>query len=62
VLLSLKISLLRGWKSMPQWKLDVYVDENYLKTLYVEAEDQYAAEEKARKLLEIDFDSELADA
>jgi hypothetical protein len=43
-------------------RVEVYVNEQYIKTAFVEAEDQYAAEEKVREELSIDLDSEIIDA
>lgn len=47
---------------MSLFKIEVYIDENYLKTIMIEAESQYEAEEQVREGLCIDFDSELVDA
>jgi hypothetical protein len=52
----------RGWKSMPLFKVEVYVDENYLKTIMIEADTQYEADEQIREMLNIDLDIEPADA
>jgi hypothetical protein len=46
---------------MPLYKIEVYIDENYLKTVMVDAESQYEAEDQVRDGLNIDLDSELAD-
>jgi len=46
---------------MSLFKVEVYIDENYLKTVMVDADNQYDAEDKVREDLRIDLDSELAD-
>lgn len=46
---------------MSLYKIEVYVDEIFFKTAFVEADDQYEAEERVRSNLSIDLDSELAD-
>lgn len=47
---------------MSLFKIEVYVDENYIKTVMIEAETIYEAEDKVREELNIDFDSEFVDA
>lgn len=47
---------------MPLFKVEVYVDENYLKTIMIEADTQYEADEQIREMLNIDLDIEPADA
>jgi hypothetical protein len=46
---------------MSLFRVEVYIDENYLKTIMVEAENQYEAEDQVREGLNIDFDSEHVD-
>jgi hypothetical protein len=47
---------------MSLFKVEVYIDENYLKTVIIDAESQYEAEDQVREGLNIDLDSELVDA
>lgn len=47
---------------MSLFKIEVYIDEIFFKTAFIEATDQYEAEEQVRSSLSIDLDSELADA
>lgn len=46
---------------MPNYKIDVFVDENYVRTLYVEADGEYEAEEQVRQQLTIEMDIEELD-
>ena len=47
---------------MSLYKIEIYIDENYIKTVMVEADNQYEAEDQVREGLNIDLDSELVDA
>jgi hypothetical protein len=46
---------------MPLFKVEIYIDENYLKTVMVDAETQYEAEDQVREGLNVDLDSEVID-
>lgn len=46
---------------MPNYKIDVFVDENYVRTLYVEADSEYEAEQQVQQQLTIEMDIEELD-
>jgi hypothetical protein len=46
---------------MPKYKIDVYLDDNYVKTVYRDADDEVEAERDALDRLEIVLDVEEID-
>lgn len=49
---------------MARYKADIYFDEVYVKTVFVEADSSYEADEKLAELFanSIDYDTEALDA
>jgi hypothetical protein len=46
---------------MPQWKLDIYVDDTYIKTVFAEGDDQASVERDVLEDVDIILDVEELD-